>query len=207
MRTSNIRQDEYLTVDQESSHQIRVKGSQFHGLLAPCQRAGDAEEMLQNIRKKYFDATHHCYAFRIDDQNFRYSDAGEPTGTAGRPILSMIDKHHLYRVILVVSRYFGGTKLGTGGLLRAYGNCARLTINQAKIINRLNYQTIKVEYSFEHIHTVQHLAKRFRARVREDATVNGMKAEVDILPSTEMIFCQELINNSAGGIRILSKKN
>ena len=120
----NIEPDYYLTIQETSGAEIKIKGSRFIGIISPVADKVNAEKILIEIRKEFRNATHNCFAYRINSQEFRYSDDGEPSGTAGRPILSMIDKYQLQRVVLVVTRYFGGTKLGTGGLIRAYSQSA-----------------------------------------------------------------------------------
>lgn len=134
---------------------------------------------------------------------FRFSDDGEPSGTAGRPILSMIDKHNLHRTVLIVTRYFGGTKLGTGGLIRAYRECAEQTIRQARIIRRVKYRYLKITYPFAMINKVQHLVDQYNAQIREDASESGMKAEIGVPQSLVSRFLNELQSRTAGRADIL----
>ena len=92
-----------------------------------------AETVYANIRRKYYDATHNCFAYRISPDDFRYSDDGEPSGTAGRPIFQVLENKNLTQTIIIVTRYFGGTKLGTGGLSRAYADTASEVISKTKL--------------------------------------------------------------------------
>ncbi|MFZ0390871.1 MAG: YigZ family protein, partial [Calditrichia bacterium] len=147
-----------------------MKGSQFIGTAAPVAGKDAAESFLENIRKEFYNATHNCYAYRIDEQIFRFSDDGEPGGTAGRPILSMLDKYQLRGTLLVVTRFFGGTKLGTGGLIRAYSRCADEAIRQAGIKKKANYQELHLAYYFDMINKVQHLVQKYGGSIAEDAT-------------------------------------
>lgn len=199
-----IEKDEYLTVERETSCQIRVRGSRFIATLSPAVDHLRAEEFLSQIRSKYHDATHNCFAFRLAGSQFRFSDDGEPSGTAGRPILAMVDKYRLQNVILVVTRYFGGTKLGTGGLIRAYTDCAEKVIQQARIQSRYHYDTLYLQYPFNLVNKIQHLVHRFQARIREDATGQGMFSEIQIYRSQKILFCQELETVSKGQARIVS---
>ncbi len=155
------------------------------------------------MRREFHDATHNCFAYRINSSHFRYSDDGEPSGTAGRPILSVLDRHRLQRVVLVVTRYFGGTKLGTGGLARAYGRCADAAIQAAQIVQQPNYREITVEYPFDLINKVQHLSHKYRAKIREEASARGMQARIHILPSRVKNFTEELTTATAGKIKLL----
>ena len=114
--------DSYLTLKSPSEHEIKIKASRFIALGFPVPDESSAMTILESVRKKEFAATHHCYAYVVglDKEQFKYSDDGEPSGTAGRPIYQTIMGRNLKNVIVIVVRYFGGTKLGTGGLARAY---------------------------------------------------------------------------------------
>jgi putative IMPACT (imprinted ancient) family translation regulator len=117
----------------------------------------------------------------------------------------MIDKHQLQQVALTVTRYFGGTKLGTGGLIRAYGDCADQLIEQAPTIKRVNYQIVTISYGFDQISKVQHLVHKYGAQISEDATPRGMKARISIPPLKKQSFLTEVINLTSGKIKILSE--
>ena len=124
-------QDSYWTIDKETRTEIKVKGSRFIGETFRVDDIESALERLQSVRKREYQASHHCYAYTVGfqgDAEFKYSDDGEPSGTAGRPIYDTITGHELSNTIVVVTRYFGGTKLGTGGLVRAYSDAARSAI-------------------------------------------------------------------------------
>jgi len=126
--------DEYHTIRTESLVEIKVQGSRFIGEAIGAVSAQAGQSTLDQIRKREHAATHHCYAWRVghdQDMAFKYSDDGEPNGTAGRPIYDAITGADLTDTIVVVTRYFGGTKLGPGGLARAYSDAARLTLEQA----------------------------------------------------------------------------
>ncbi len=182
---------------------MAVKKSIFIGNLAPADNPAAAEEFIHRIRSHYYDATHNCYAYRVDESLFRTFDDGEPAGTAGKPILAMLDKYELSRVVLVVTRYFGGIKLGTGGLIRAYSECAEKVIQEADICLRHNFEKITVHYPFELMNRVHHVVHRFTAAIKEDADAFGMKAEIEILPSQVERFRQELLNRTSGKIEFI----
>jgi uncharacterized YigZ family protein len=130
--------DEYTTIAAAAHAETKVKGSRFLALLAPAESADAAVAVLDSVRKARHDASHHCFAYRLgpDGSRERFSDAGEPSGTAGRPILHALQHAGLSDVVLVVTRYFGGTKLGVGGLRRAYADAARAVIGQARTFAR-----------------------------------------------------------------------
>lgn len=126
----------YKTIKSNSESKITIKGSKFLAYAYPVQDIDEVEFILHDIRKKYYDATHHCYAWQLGngkEMTFRYNDDGEPSGTAGRPIYGAIQRLNLTNILVISIRYFGGTKLGTGGLIRAYGQSAGDTLNAAKI--------------------------------------------------------------------------
>jgi len=200
-----IKPDEYRTVEKTETAEYRIKKSLFMGTVAPANDKISAEEFIQQIRRKYHDAAHHCFAFRMDESVFRTSDDGEPAGTAGKPILSMLDKYELNKIVLVVTRYFGGIKLGTGGLIRAYGQCAELVIQKSTICQHHNYDKMYIRFPFELINKVQHTVQRFNGKIKEDADASGMQAELEILPSRMELFRQELITATSGRVHFVSE--
>jgi len=125
-RTNPATTDEFRTIEREARSEMKVQGSRFLARALPAVSREAAEAGLQFLRREYHDASHWCFAWRVGTTgtDFRFSDDGEPSGTAGKPILNAIDHHGLTNVLVVVTRYFGGTKLGTGGLTRAYADTA-----------------------------------------------------------------------------------
>jgi len=126
--------DRYLTINKESRVEIKVKGSRFIGESFLARNPDEALDRLNTVRKREHAATHHCYAWQTgvkDKAVFKYSDDGEPNGTAGKPIYDVILGSELTDILLVITRYFGGTKLGTGGLVRAYGETAKQTLEKS----------------------------------------------------------------------------
>jgi uncharacterized YigZ family protein len=205
LKGTAIKPDEYRTVETSITAKLRVKKSLFIGTIAPASDKTSAEEFIQQIRRQYHDAAHHCFAFRVDESVFRTSDDGEPVGTAGKPILSMLDKHQLFKVILVVTRYFGGIKLGTGGLIRAYSDCAEEVIGRATICQHYNFEKVVIHFPFELINKVRKTVHRFRGKIKEDADTSGMQAEIEILPSKMELFRQELLTATSGKINFISE--
>lgn len=127
--------ENYKTVKIEASGTIYEKKSEFIGYISPAKTETAAQEFLSRIRKKHYDATHHCYAYIIKDEKIeRQSDDGEPSKTAGMPILEVLRHSGLEDIIIVVVRYFGGTLLGTGGLVRAYTEGAKVAVEAAEIL-------------------------------------------------------------------------
>ncbi|NOY24858.1 MAG: YigZ family protein [Oligoflexia bacterium] len=146
----------YRTLASRIEHQPDpVKGSRFIGLAAPVSTEEQAASLLDEARQRWPDTTHHCWAWRLVDERARSSDAGEPGGSAGRPILAMIDGHRLHGVAVVVTRWFGGTKLGIGGLIRAYGGCAGQTLDRGQIVARVPTTDLWVEHEYPDTGAVQ----------------------------------------------------
>src|SRR5438876_12438305 len=128
--------DHYRTLAAPAEFRQKIARSEFLGVAFPCASDDQFFDELKAIEKKHFDATHHCWAFRLLANRQRSSDAGEPSGTAGKPILSGIEGADLFDAAVVVVRWFGGVKLGTGGLSRAYRETAAETLRQAHIVER-----------------------------------------------------------------------
>ena len=129
------------TILEDTSAEIIVKKSKFIANLFYISSIEEVEIKLKEIKKKYYDAKHHCYAYSIMTNNGninKMSDDGEPSGTAGAPMLNIINKNGLVNVLIVVTRYFGGVLLGTGGLVKAYSDATLNAIEKAKIINEQN---------------------------------------------------------------------
>jgi uncharacterized YigZ family protein len=126
--------EEYRTVAGVFEHEgEKIKGSRFIARAAFVADAAEAEHRVADVHREYAEASHHCYAYRLDPESdaFRTNDAGEPGGSAGRPILQQIESHGLHHTLVVVTRYFGGVKLGVGGLIRAYGGAANEVLSRA----------------------------------------------------------------------------
>ena len=150
--------DHYRTLTARREHRIKVERSEFLGIAFPIASEEAFFAELQAIEKKHFDATHHCWAFRLfAEERARSSDAGEPSGTAGKPILSTFGD--LFDVGVVVVRWFGGVKLGTGGLSRAYREAAAATLREAPVAERYVYERVRVAVPFEALGTVYRLVK------------------------------------------------
>lgn len=129
----------FKTIKNESTAEIIEKKSKFISHVFYIESVLEAEKKIEEIKKKYHDARHNCYAYRIIDENGnieRQSDDGEPAGTAGSPILGILQKRKLYNVLVVVTRYFGGILLGTGGLVKAYSEATSLALTKAEEIGK-----------------------------------------------------------------------
>lgn len=142
---------EYKTVEKEASDSFIEKKSKFIGYSKPVKTQEDALEFISKIKSKHWDATHNVYAYVLRENNIqRYSDDGEPSGTAGVPVLDVMLKESLVDVCVVATRYFGGTLLGAGGLVRAYSHTSKIALEAAGIITmaQCSVMSAEVDYSF-----------------------------------------------------------
>jgi len=161
--------DAFRTLKGTAQARMKVQGSAFLGMAAPVQTEPGAEEFIRRVRDEFFDATHHCYAYRLGSRGDRYRlhDDGEPGGTAGRPILTAIDRAGLTDLVLVVTRWFGGTKLGVGGLARAYARTAEGVLAAGEVVTWYALARLRVSFTHDHTSPVMHIIARFGARVAE----------------------------------------
>lgn len=142
---------EFKTIEKENSAEIVEKKSRFIANIYNVESKEEAEEKIKQIKKKYYDAKHHCFAFSIIEENGitqKSSDDGEPSGTAGAPILNIIKSNNLQNVVIIVTRYFGGILLGTGGLTRAYSEAAGKVIEQSELIQKEPGMEVELEIDY-----------------------------------------------------------
>jgi uncharacterized YigZ family protein len=180
----------YLTIQSASEGSYKEKGSKFLAFAFPVETEEEIKEKIEVLKKKYFDARHHCFAWTLgaDKKRFRAFDDGEPNHSAGDPILGQIRSKDLSNVLVVVVRYFGGTKLGVGGLISAYRLAAEHTLNNAKIIEQEVKETLRLVYSYTSTPEVMRMIKDYDLEIvkqdfQEDCVVNFLmrlrdKAEV-----------------------------
>ncbi len=130
---------DFITIEKNTQAEVIEKKSKFIANLFPIESIEEAEEMIKETKKKYHDARHNCIAYRVQQENQiweKSSDDGEPSGTAGAPMLNILQKQNLVNVLIVVTRYFGGVLLGTGGLVRAYSDCLLKAIEKSNFIQK-----------------------------------------------------------------------
>ena len=147
----------YKKLHEYGMDEIIIEKSTFIGYAKPIKTEEEAVEFINEIKKKHKDATHNVWAYTVGKtMNIqRYSDDGEPQGTAGIPTLEVIKKEDLRDVVVVVTRYFGGVKLGAGGLVRAYTKCAKVGIDAAKVIEKVMYKEVRIKIDYNQLGKVQ----------------------------------------------------
>jgi uncharacterized YigZ family protein len=142
--------DTYRSLGKKSTGSFRDRGSRFLAFAHPVSSVDEVKEILKGLRREYHDARHHCYAYRlgVDRKEYRANDDGEPTHSAGKPILGQIDSFDLSNVLVVVVRYFGGTLLGVGGLIKAYRSAARDALQKAEIIEKTEDAGLEILFPY-----------------------------------------------------------
>lgn len=159
---------EYQTIEKPIENiLIKEKGSKFIGFAYPILSENDFKEKLQYIKDLHPKATHHCYAYRIglNGENYRINDDGEPSGSAGLPIYNQLLANDLTNVLLIIVRYFGGTKLGVGGLVKTYKESAKITLEEAKIIIKELESEIKIRFNFAQQNIIFSLLNKYDAKI------------------------------------------
>ncbi|MHC1738932.1 MAG: YigZ family protein [Ignavibacteriaceae bacterium] len=190
--------EQIKTTEGFTEAKLKEKGSLFHSLVYFAETKEKAEEILSKLRNQYYDATHHCFAYKFKDGSVKYSDDGEPSGTAGVRILKAIEHFDLTDTIVITIRYFGGTKLGVGPLGKAYYDSAHEALSQSPIIIKNAYRFIKISFSEEFTNPVYHQAGLFELKIKE----SGYKEKNYILGYVEdnrLVQLSALLKNLTKG--------
>jgi len=159
---------EYRTIEKPVENTLlKEKGSKFIGFAFPINNETELKNALEKIRTEHPKATHHCYAFRmgLNGENYRANDDGEPSGSAGLPIYNQLLAHELTNVLVISVRYYGGTKLGVSGLVKAYKESAKITLEEANIITKELETEIEVQFQFNQQNLIFTLLSKFDAKV------------------------------------------
>lgn len=161
--------DTYKTIGAISEGVYKEKGSKFLAFAMPVSSVGDVKALIEHYRKTYYDARHVCFAYSIGPlrEEYRVSDDGEPSGTAGRPIFGQINSFGLTNILVIVVRYFGGVLLGTGGLVTAYKSASAIAIGAAEIIEKTIDIDFKVRFEIRFMNEVMRIVKSLGAQVVE----------------------------------------
>ncbi len=159
--------DAYLTVEGAAEAIYKERSSKFLAYAYHVRTEEQIREHLDSLHKQYYDATHHCYAWRLGPhgEQFRANDDGEPSGTAGKPILGQLLSHGLTDILIVVVRYFGGTKLGVSGLIQAYKESAQAVIEECNIVEKTVDVRIRVEFSYITMNDIMRIIKDESPRI------------------------------------------
>jgi len=163
----------YNTIEKTAVAEYKDRGSKFLAYVYPLKELSDFKEKLAALKKEHPKAVHHCFAYRLglDGNNYRVSDDGEPSGTAGRPILGQIDSRQLTNVLIVVVRYFGGTLLGVPGLINAYRTAASLALQITPVVQKPVLLTYRLQFDYTQMNDVMKVVKQFDCAVQKQEIV------------------------------------
>lgn len=173
--------EDYKILYSGGSGEITEKKSRFIANVFPVETENEAVKIIEEIKKKYWDARHNCYAFVLKDGISRCSDDGEPSGTAGRPILEVITGAQVYNILVVVTRYFGGTLLGTGGLVRAYSEAAKKGLAAGQVVEKKAGKKITINTDYSGIGKLQYIAAQMELSIID--TRYGEDVEMELVVS------------------------
>lgn len=159
--------DYYFTVESTSNAEFKDRGSKFFAYSFPLKNTIDFKRILRDVKKEHPKASHHCFAYRVgtDGNNFRVSDDGEPSGTAGKPILGQIDSKDLTNILIVVVRYFGGTLLGVPGLINAYKTAASLVLQCTPMVQKAVEINYELQFNYTEMNDVMLIIKQFNCSI------------------------------------------
>ncbi len=188
--------DNFLSIKDNSEGLYKEKGSKFIALAFPVSNENEVKQIIKSVKKEHYNARHHCYAYIIgnEDIHFRSNDDGEPRHTAGDPILNQIRSFQLINVLVIVVRYFGGTKLGKAGLINAYKTASKEALSKAAIIVKVHKSEIAINFKYDGINDVMHLIQKkdfeiLTQKYEESCSITGL------IPRSQV---QEIINALTG---------
>ncbi len=190
---------EYKTVEKEASNFFIEKKSKFIGYAKPVKTQEEAVEFISEIKSKHWDATHNVYAYVLRENNIqRYSDDGEPSGTAGVPVLDVMLKESLVDVCVVATRYFGGTLLGAGGLVRAYSHTSKIALEAAGIITMAQCSVMSAEVDYSFYDRLNILLSDFSAVILDTSFSDKVCVDFSVKENTVDFLNAKLIDVSNG---------
>lgn len=194
----------YYTVKEAGQHDISIQKSRFITYLSRAKTEEEAQAFIQSIKKKHYDATHNCTAYVIGENNDiqKANDDGEPSGTAGVPMLEVLKKRDLRDTVVVVTRYFGGTKLGAGGLIRAYGSATTEGINAVGVVKRILMQLISVTIDYAQLGKIENELHQSAYEIKEKNYLEKVELIVYVEKGKEEEFCDWVTNLTSGEANI-----
>ena len=187
-------EDTFLTLSRPSESLYKEKGSKFIGLAFPASTEEEVKDILEELRKTYYDARHHCYAYIIGPkgEKYRANDDGEPNHSAGDPILGQIKSNELTNTLIVVIRYFGGTKLGVSGLIHAYKTAAADAIAANEIKEEVIKEVFQIRYGYESTNEVMRLVKEFELDILEQEFTVDCRMQLAVRQSLHAALMEKL---------------
>lgn len=197
--------------EQKLQDEIVEKKSKFIATLFYVQTEEQAQEIIKSVKKQYFDARHNCFAYRIMSENVlteRQSDDGEPSGTAGGPLLNILAKNNLCNVLVIVTRYFGGILLGTGGLVRAYSEAAMKVIQTASIANETCGLEVEIELNYTQLEMFKYYCNKNNINIIDIIYENNIKCYIEVTnEELEKIIDKNQNNCNIENYKVIKNKN
>lgn len=195
--------NEYKTVEFENSDEFVEKRSRFIGHVKPVKTQQEAVSFIHLVKSKYWDATHNVYAYVLRENNIcRSSDDGEPSGTAGVPVLDVLLKENLVDVCVVVTRYFGGTLLGAGGLVRAYSHGSKIAVDSGHIITMATCKILSVSVDYSFYDRMNLLLENAGANIIDSEFTDAVKIKFSLKSDLVNILSEKLTEMSNGKYRL-----
>ncbi|MFZ9977601.1 MAG: IMPACT family protein [Candidatus Kapaibacteriota bacterium] len=191
--------DFYYTIQQRERASIKVRGSEFIATAIPVTSKDQAIKELESLRSEYWDATHNCFAYRIGKGGleFRTSDDGEPSGSAGKPILFVLHKYDVSDILMVITRYYGGTKLGVGGLARAYSDASSAALELCVKLPVYSAKDIRVMCIYEDVAIVRRIIDTYA--INSDSEYRDAVEFIARIPESQCeLFMNEIISATSG---------
>lgn len=200
--------DSYKTIEAESTGEIVEKKSRFIAYVAPIASEAEAYAFIERIKKKHYDARHNCFAFSVGIEMplLRFSDDGEPQGTAGKPILEVITGADIRNICIVVTRYFGGTLLGTGGLVRAYTEAARLGLDNNRIIVRQQVQIAEFTCDYTDFGKLQYLLASMEIPIIDTSYADQVTVRLQIPVDKVSMLEKQITETTSARVELMKKE-
>ena len=203
--------ENFLTINENIESEITVKKSKFICNLIKIETQEEAEEQIKKIKKKYYDARHNCVAYRVQENDTiveKASDDGEPSGTAGGPMLNILQKNNLCNVLVVVTRYFGGILLGTGGLVRAYSDSMQNALELTEKVEKCTGIEFEAELEYNNLETFKYYCRKNNINIVNIQYENTIICKIQLEENTKskLINDSETKNINLTNLRFLSKK-
>lgn len=196
--------DEFHRIKAKCRYEDKVKDSRFIATAAPINNEKEAQSFIAEIKKEFHDASHNCSAWRIGkggSLKYKFNDDGEPAGTAGRPIIKALENRDLSDICVVVTRYFGGTKLGTGGLARAYGQTAAELLKKCEIEKKYVTQTLEFTAGFDFVGVIHNVMDNFKVDLKESRYGDDVLFIVEVRKTEYTAFRDKLTEATNGQVR------
>jgi len=189
--------DKYRSIKDEKTAVFKEKGSKFLGFAFPVSSIDEVKDLLEKCKKKYFDATHHCYAYRIGQtgQCFRANDDGEPNHSAGTPILNQLKAYNLSDVLVIVVRYYGGTKLGVSGLVKAYKQAAADCLDGAEVIEKIATEQLFFQSNYLAVNDLMAVIKRLGLAIVSQEYTESQVTFLATIPKSKIEEAVEILTD------------